>query len=92
MVGCGGRSAPPITIICWASRLFEPDPDVIANAADRQIAHVRTFQAGPHAALAQRLLGELAAARVTLLDPQKRAVYDAQLRAAAKFQLTAAPR
>ena len=46
--------------------LFEPDADVIANAADRQIAHVRTFQTDPHAALAERLLGELAAARVTL--------------------------
>ena len=60
---------------------FEDNPDVIDNAADRQMAHVRTFQSGLHAAEAQRLLNEIAAARICLLDPQSRAQYDAQLRA-----------
>ena len=27
---------------------FEDDPDVIASAADKQMAHLRTFQAGRH--------------------------------------------
>lgn len=59
--------------------LFESDPEVLANAADRQMAHVRTFQAGRHAAEAGRLLTEIAAARVCLLNPQKKAEYDAAL-------------
>ncbi|MGH7136958.1 MAG: hypothetical protein ACREHD_14555, partial [Pirellulales bacterium] len=60
--------------------LFEDDSDTIANAADRQMAHIRTFQAGPHSAVSQKLLNELAAARLALLDEKKKADYDRQLR------------
>src|SRR5208282_5780086 len=60
---------------------FEEDPEVIESAADRQMAHVRTYQSGRHADDSQRLLNELAAARVCLLNPEKKAAYDAQLRA-----------
>jgi hypothetical protein len=59
--------------------LFEANPAVIENAADRQMRHLQSFKSGPHAALSQRLLNEVAAARVALLDPQQRARYDAQL-------------
>jgi serine/threonine-protein kinase len=62
---------------------FETDPDVIANAADQRMIHLRGFQTGPHAADSQRLLNEVAAARVTLIDPRRRAGYDALLRSAA---------
>ena len=61
--------------------LFETSADVIDNAADRQMAHLRTIQVGKHGELSQRLLNEVAAARVCLLDPKKRAAYDQQLRA-----------
>ena len=61
---------------------FEADPDVIANAADQRMVHLRGFQTGPHAADSQRLLNEVAAARVTLIDPGRRAAYDALLRSA----------
>ena len=61
--------------------LFETSGDVIDSAADRQMAHLRTFQSGKHGELIQRLLNEVAAARVCLLDPKKRAAYDQQLRA-----------
>ncbi|HEX7377054.1 MAG TPA: PA14 domain-containing protein [Pirellulales bacterium] len=60
---------------------FEDDPDTIAIAADRQMAHLRTFQAGPHSALTQKLLNECAAARVCLLDLKRKAEYDRDLRA-----------
>jgi hypothetical protein len=60
---------------------FEDDLDTISNAADRQMAHVRTFQAGPNSALSQRLLNEIAAARICLLDRTKKAAYDRDLRA-----------
>lgn len=62
--------------------LFEDNPAVIDSAADRQMAHLRTFQNGPQAALSQRLLGEVTRARICLLDRQQRTQYDAELRAA----------
>ena len=67
-------------------KLFETSGDVIDSAADRQMAHLRTFQSGKHGELTQRLLNEVAAVRICLLDPKKRAAYDQQLRA----KLTAA--
>lgn len=60
--------------------LFEADEDVISNAADRQMAHLRSFQRGKHADDCQRLLNEIAAAKKTLLNAQKRANYDVALR------------
>lgn len=60
--------------------LFEDDADTIAGAADRQMAHVRTFQTGQRSELSQKLLNELAAARLTLLNSTKKAAYDEQLR------------
>ena len=58
---------------------FEDDPDVIENAADRQMAHLRTFQSGKHGPLSQKILNELAAAKGTLLDRGRKAIYDAEL-------------
>jgi len=60
--------------------LFESDPDVVAAAADRQMAHVQTYKAGPHSELSQRLLNEISAAKLCLLRPQKKTAYDEQLR------------
>jgi hypothetical protein len=73
--------------------LFESDPDVISSAADRQMAHVQTYKNGPHAAESQKLLNEIAAAKLCLLKPAKRDVYDAELRPrlAAKHLVLAPP-
>ena len=60
--------------------LFESDPEVILNAADRQMTHVRRFQGGKHSDQSQRLLNELAAAKICLLNAEKKAAYDAELR------------
>ncbi len=57
----------------------EQDPEVIEEAAIRQTAHVRTYQNGPHAQECARLLGEIARARTTLLNPTKRQEYDRRL-------------
>jgi hypothetical protein len=70
--------------------LFETDLDVIDHAADRQMAHVRTFQAGRHGALSQQILNELASARLCLLDPQRKAAYDQQLRSKIPSSVTVA--
>jgi len=61
---------------------FESDPDVIHSAADARMGFLRTFQAGPNAAIAERLLNEVSRARVCLADPARRAAYDCVLRAA----------
>ena len=60
--------------------LFESDADVISNAADQRMAHVRSFQAGKHGAHSQQLLNQIASARVCLLDPEKKSAYDADLK------------
>jgi hypothetical protein len=60
---------------------FEDDPDVIENAANRQMAHVRTFQSGRHGQFSQQILNELSAARICLLNADKKQAYDAHLRA-----------
>lgn len=55
---------------------FEQDLDVISNAADRQMMYLRTLR---NSEAQQLLLNEIAAARVTLLDREKRAKYDLTL-------------
>jgi len=62
--------------------LFEDNPDVIATAADRQMAHVRTFQNGEYADLSQKLLNELAVAKICLLKEERKVAYDEKLREA----------
>ena len=61
--------------------LFESDKEVISMAGDRQMTHIRTYQSGPNGKVSQRILNELARARRCLLDDQKKAAYDNQLRA-----------
>lgn len=61
-------------------KLFEDDRDVIDNAADQRMAHLRRFQSGRHGELSQRLLNEVSAARVCLLNPAQKAAYDTALR------------
>jgi hypothetical protein len=58
---------------------FEADREVLAAAADRQMAHVKSFAAGQHAAASQALLNELAKARVTLLNALQKEAYDRRL-------------
>lgn len=70
---------------------FETDLDVIDHAADRQMAHLRTFQSGRNAALSQQMLNELAAARVCLLNPQRKSDYDQDLRAKLASGVRAVP-
>lgn len=79
-LGIPPKEQPPNHYRLLGVGLFESDPDAISNAADRQMVHVRTFQSGKHSKLSQRLLNELAAARVCMLDPQKKVDYDARLR------------
>ncbi len=62
----------------------EEDPEVIDAAADRQMSFLRTLQNGRHGADTQRLLNELASARLVLLDPEKRQQYNQYFRSQAQ--------
>jgi formylglycine-generating enzyme required for sulfatase activity len=59
---------------------FESNPEVIENAADQRMLLLRTFQVGRYSDLSQKMLNEVATAKVCLLRPEKKAVYDEQLR------------
>jgi hypothetical protein len=71
---------PPHHYRLLGLELFESDPDVIVVAADRQMTHVRMYQLGEYSDLSQTLLNELAAAKMCLLIPERKAAYDAELR------------
>lgn len=79
-LGIRPEEQPPNHYRLLGIAIFETDPDVIASAADQRMAHVRSFQTGRHVEQSQRILNEIAAARVCLLNPEKKAAYDASLR------------
>lgn len=78
-LGIPPQEQPPNHYRLLGLAIFESNPKVIESAADRQMAHVRTFQLSAHAALSQKILGEIAAARLVLLTPQRKAEYDERL-------------
>ena len=58
---------------------FEDNVDVIAAAVDRQMLHLRTYQIGEYSDYSQRLMNEVVSAKLCLLDPKRKAVYDQKL-------------
>lgn len=80
-LGIPPAEQPPSHYRLLGLAAFEADGDVIDAAANRQMAFLQTCANGPHAADSQRLLTEVAAARLVLLGG-KRDAYDATLRAA----------
>lgn len=78
-LGISPKHRPPNHYRLLGLELGESDPEVIRDAAERQMGHVRQYQLGPHAELSQQILNELAAAKSCLLDPEKKAAYDARL-------------
>ncbi|MFP6669903.1 MAG: hypothetical protein VB857_00690 [Pirellulaceae bacterium] len=85
-LGIPSQDQPPNHYQLLGIPALENDPDVIENAANRQMAHVRTFQTGKHSKVSQQILNELSAAKRCLLISEKKADYDAKL----KDQLTPA--
>ncbi|MCS7471112.1 hypothetical protein NZK35_31025 [Stieleria sp. ICT_E10.1] len=59
---------------------FEDDPEVIDMAADRDLTFLHGLTNGEHGEAAEELSNRISAARVRLLNPEKKADYDAQLR------------
>ena len=79
-LGIPPKDQPPNHYRLLGIAFFESDPDVIDAAASRQAAYLQGCATGPHVALSQKLLNEIAAARLCLLSPQKKPEYDQQLR------------
>ena len=75
-LGIPRKNQPPNHYCLLGIEPFEESCDAISNAADQRMAHLRQYQAGPHSALSQQLLNEVAAAKLCLLEPAKKAAYD----------------
>jgi hypothetical protein len=60
--------------------LFESDLEVIRDAAEQRMAHVRGYALGQYAELSQKILNELATARACLLNAEDKTAYDRALR------------
>lgn len=71
---------PPDHYRLLGLKQFESDPEVIDYAAEQRTRHVRAFQLAKHSEVSQRILNEIAAARVCLLNPEKKKSYDESLR------------
>ena len=56
----------------------EQDEEVIANAAEQRISHLRILEMGEQGAIATELIKEIQAARDCLLDAETRASYESQ--------------
>lgn len=87
-LGIRPEEQPPDHYRLIGLRQFEDNADVIANASDRQMQFLRSMQVGKRSAQSQKLLNEISAAGGCLLDPQRKAKYDQELRTkeAAKAQ------
>ncbi len=79
-LGIPPKEQPPNHYRLLGIEVFESDPQLIDSFALRHTDFLREITDGPHLADAQRLLNELAAARRCLLDAQRKATYDAELR------------
>ncbi|HUG69376.1 MAG TPA: serine/threonine-protein kinase [Pirellulaceae bacterium] len=79
-LGIPPKDQPPNHYRLLGIERFEDNEEVISRAADRQMAHVRTFQTGPRREQSQELLNKIAQAFGCLLNTSKRTTYDSQLR------------
>ena len=79
-LGIPPAEQPPNHYRLLGLQVFETNPQVIDNAADRQMLHLRTFQNGPNFSDSQRLLNEVSAAKLCLLNKSRKAIYDDQMR------------
>ncbi|MBC7856873.1 MAG: hypothetical protein IAF94_25865, partial [Pirellulaceae bacterium] len=80
-LGIRPEEQPPDHYRLIGLRQFEENADVIANAADRQMQFLRSMQVGKRSAQSQILLNEISTARGSLLDPERKAAYDIELKA-----------
>jgi len=90
-LGISPKDQPPNHYRLLAVDLFEEDPEVIRDAAEQRMAHVRTYGLGKYSEVSQGILNELAAAKVCLFDPERKAAYDKKLREKLKASKASPP-
>ena len=78
--GIPAHEQPPNHYRLLRIALFEADAEVIDNAYEKEMGHLKHQEHGPHVELVEPLSRELIAARNCLLDTKKKAAYDAELR------------
>jgi hypothetical protein len=79
-LGIQPKDQPPNHYRLLGIDAFEPDLEVIDAAANRLMTYLQDVSSGDHAEQSQRLLNEIAAARLCLLNATEKAGYDAALR------------
>lgn len=79
-LGIAPKDQPPNHYRLLGLDTFEPSPEAIANAAEQRTMLLRSRQMGKHSEVSQRLLNEVSAARVVLIQADKKADYDDSLR------------
>jgi hypothetical protein len=79
-LGIRPEEQPPNHYRLLGLQPFEDNPDTVEHAADQRMAHLRTLQSGKHSIECQKLLNEVATAKLCLLNPEKKATYDQRLR------------
>jgi WD40 repeat protein/formylglycine-generating enzyme required for sulfatase activity len=80
-LGIPPEDQPPNHYRLLAIPELESNPDVIDAGAEQRMVFLRTFQTGDQVQLAEKLLNEVSAARVCLLNTDQKAEYDQQLQA-----------
>ncbi len=80
-LGISPQHQPPNHYRLLSLDLYESDAEVIEAAVDRIVAFLQDVAVGPQAKESQKLLNEIAAARLCLLDAAQKAAYDEKVRA-----------
>lgn len=80
--GIPQKDQPPNHYRLLGLDLYESDPDVIDAATEQRVSFLRQCGTGQHVAESQQLLNEVAAARLCLLNGERKREYDAKLQAA----------
>ena len=81
-LGIPPEEQPPTHYRLLGIQVLEQNVEVIESAANRQMAYLQELSGGDdHIDEAQRLLGEVAKARVCLLTAESKARYDAEIAA-----------
>lgn len=91
-LGIAPADQPPNHYRLLGLDLFESDPDVIDAATEQRVTYLRQCATGEHVAESQKLLNEVAAARLCLVNADKKREYDAQLRSAHESAQENSPR
>ncbi|HEV3024728.1 MAG TPA: hypothetical protein VGX76_19765 [Pirellulales bacterium] len=91
-LGVTSDANPPNHYELLGLPLLRAEPAKVADAFRRQVARVTPHLSGEHGAIADRILAELAAAKVELLTPTTKRMYDAKLASPKTSQQHAAPR